>query len=71
MRIKQRTEPCMTPPILEKIALRGGLFFMYRESLDNTLKYHYNRIRNEIEREIKQTKADYLRSSFNDNMGKP
>ena len=51
--------------------MRDGLFFVYKESLDASMKAQYNKLRNEIQRDIKQAKADYLRNSFEDNMDKP
>ena len=44
---------------------------MYKESGDEMLKSHYNRIRNEIQRDIRQAKADYLQNSFEENIYKP
>ena len=35
------------------------------------MKAHYNKIRNEIQRDIRRAKAGYLRNSFDKNMGKP
>ena len=51
--------------------MRDGLFFVYKESLDASMKAQYNKLRNEIQRYIKQAKADYLRDSFDENMDKP
>ena len=34
IRIKQRTEPWITPQILEKISTRDGLALMYKETKD-------------------------------------
>ena len=71
IRIKNRTEPWMTPTILEKIALRDGLFYLYRETLDSSVKFYHNKLRNEIQRNIKNAKAEYLQASLEDNLGKP
>ena len=57
VRIKQNTEPWITPEIREKIALRDGLFYMYKEYLDTSMKAHYNKVRNEIQRDIREAKS--------------
>ena len=60
VRIKQRTEPWMSPEILDKIYKRDGLALMYKETKEEHFKLAYSRIRKEIQRDINQAKATFL-----------
>ena len=71
IRIKQRTEPWMTPEILDKIYKRDGLALMYKETKEDHFKLAYRKIRNEIQRNIKQAKATYLKESLESHLGQP
>ena len=71
IRIKQRTEPWISSQIRDKIATRDSLLHMYKETLDESLKSQYNKVRNEIQRDITSAKADYLQNSFEENIYKP
>ena len=59
VRTKQRTEPWMSSQILEKIAMRDGLFTMYKQSSDTSIKCMYNKLRTEVQSEIKEANSDY------------
>ncbi len=71
VRIKQRSEPWMTSSILDKISIREGLLYLYKETKDEFIKTQYCIFRNEIQREIKNAKANYLESRLNENLGQP
>ena len=71
IRIKQRTEPWMTPQILEKISVRDGLAQLYKDTKENKHRAEYNKARNEVQRDIKDAKANYITNSLESNLGKP
>ena len=44
---------------------------MYKETKDIKYKTSYNKARNEVQRDIKDAKANYITTSLESNLGKP
>ena len=61
IRIKQRSEKWMTQEILDKIHTRDKLIRTYQRDKSDKNAYHqYCRLRNEIQRDVKKAKANFL-----------
>ncbi len=71
VRIKQRTEPWITPPILENIRKRDKVRSQVRRNVPGVTYQDYTSLRNQVQREVKTAKATYLQSTLNDSMGDP
>ena len=72
VRIKQSTEKWMTHEILDKIHLRDKLIRRYQRNKSNQGLYkQYCKLRNEIQRDVKKAKSNYLESQLESNAKDP
>ena len=72
VRIKQSTEPYITPEILSEIKYRDKLLKDYKNDKKNSDLYHkYCKQRNQLQREIKKAKNEYFSDKFQENKNDP
>ena len=71
VRIKIRTEPWMTPAILEKIKNRDKIRRKILKGSSDFTYQDFTALRNEVQRDIKNAKASFFKSKLEDSMGNP
>ena len=71
IRLKQRTEPWMTSEILHDIRHRDDVLNKFRKTRDSDLYRTFCKLRNEIQRETKVAKRDYLANKTEENANNP
>ena len=71
VRVKQKTEPWMTPDILAGIRLRNQMLKKYKKKKDQALFEQYCSVRNRVQRDIKLTKKFYLKGEIEQNRKEP
>ena len=72
IRVKQGSALWITSCILDKIAKRDFYFREYSKNKSNSeSKSLYQKLRNEIQREIAEAKSGYLQGKLEENIGKP
>ena len=71
IRVRSKKNPWINPGILSLIKRRDALFSEFRKNRsDENLYKEYCRVRNMVQRDIKQAKANYFRHSIEQNRGK-
>jgi hypothetical protein len=71
VRIKQRTEPWITPSILEKIRKRDKIRRQLKVNTPNVYYQDFTTLRNQIQREVKTAKASFFQNKLEESMGDP
>ncbi len=69
VRIKQGTEPWITPTILDMIKRRDKIRAQLKKNYPGVSYLDYSVLRNQVQREIKKAKASFFKSKLDESMG--